>query len=201
MTEATHAYRIPAGTAGPELFKDRKSKFIGLVFPVSDREAISLALDSVRSRYADANHVCYAYRLAPPEAEIRTHDDGEPVHSAGAPILGQIEAFGLHQVLVCVVRYFGGTKLGFGGLVRAYRECARGVLESCPVDTVRRQVQLEIEFGYDQLDAVMRIIDQSRLEVLHREMQLQGLIRLGLDPEIADTLRVRFKALPGVIVR
>ena len=106
------------------LYKDRGSKFLSFSFPVSSEEEINQRLDEVRKKYHDARHHCYAWMLQPDQSKSRANDDGEPNHSAGDPILGQIKSFELTNTLVVVIRYFGGTKLGVGGLINAYKTAA-----------------------------------------------------------------------------
>ena len=128
-------------------------------------------------------------------------DDGEPANSSAPPIFGQIESFDLHDVLVCVVRYYGGVKLGVGGLIQAYREAAKSCLELGQIAVRRPTARLVLRFTYDDLDAVLRIIDQQRLPVVRRDMALS--CRMDLEIPLSDLDRVRevFGPLPGVSIQ
>jgi len=155
-------------------------------------------LSALWQRYPDATHICYAYRIGLRQPETRMNDDGEPAYSAGAPIFGQLESFDLHNVLVCVVRYYGGTKLGVGGLIQAYRETARMCLEEAPV-VVREPVRvLQLDFGYDSLDAVMRTLSQHQLSLQSQQMDLRCRMHLQVAEQRAEGVMELFQAIAGV---
>ncbi|MEJ2585900.1 MAG: YigZ family protein, partial [Robiginitalea sp.] len=152
-------------SSGPFLYKDRKSKFLGWVFPAKSPDHAIKRVETLREKYPDATHICYAYRTGVEKPMVRMNDDGEPAYSAGTPIYHQIESEELFNVLVCVVRYYGGTKLGVGGLIQAYREAARGVLEEARIVTRVPVCILTLDFEYPLLDAVMRFISQHQLKL------------------------------------
>ncbi len=194
----TESYKTLSGPCGPVLFRERKSKFLGYAFPVLSGEGAREHLSALWQRYPDATHICYAYRIGHRQPETRMNDDGEPAYSAGAPIFGQLESFDLYDVLVCVVRYYGGTKLGVGGLIQAYRETARMCLEEAPV-IVREPVRvLHLEFGYDSLDAVMRTLSQHQLSPQSQQMELRCAIQLQVAEHRAEAVMGLFRALAGV---
>ncbi|MFM1879578.1 MAG: hypothetical protein RLZZ241_2444 [Bacteroidota bacterium] len=166
------SFKSIAAPCGPVIYKERKSKFIGFGFNVNEVSAVKSVLESLRSRYPDAAHICYAYKIGLQNPEIRMNDDGEPSYSAGAPIYGQIEAFDLENILICVVRYFGGTKLGVGGLIQAYRETARMCLETAEISQIQPMLKLVLEFEYNNIDSVMRILAQHQLELANQTMNL-----------------------------
>lgn len=180
---------------GPALYKDRKSKFIGLAYPVNSTSEAKDYVSEVRATYPDATHLCYAYKIGSEQPEVRMNDDGEPPYSAGAPILGQLEAFGLSNVLICVVRYYGGTKLGVGGLIQAYREAAKLALGSATLISVLPKVNFKLDFEYKNLDAVMRIISQNRLQIHNQEMGLSCSIILSINAPDANSIPGLFSAI------
>lgn len=143
-----------------EIPKVKGSRFISDAFPVESAEAADHRITEIRKRYHGATHHCFAYRLGPDGDTFRSSDDGEPSGSAGAPILRQIESSGLSDVLVVVTRYFGGTKLGTGGLARAYGGAAALVLESAKRHTCRLYTSFELVFAYDDTAPVMRLIER-----------------------------------------
>ena len=153
-------------------FKDRGSKFIGFAFPISSVDGFKEKLNDVKKLHPKATHHCFAYRLGLDGNTFRVSDDGEPSGSAGRPILGQIDSKGLVNVLVVVVRYFGGTLLGVPGLINAYKSAAALTLQTTPL--VQRQVEQElvVQFDYTQLNEIMRVMKQYNGRVVRQEMQL-----------------------------
>lgn len=194
----TESIKTLSGPGGPVLLKERKSKFIGFAFPAKSREEVREHLSNLRERYPDATHICYAYRLGFRQPETRMSDDGEPAYSAGAPILGQLESFELHNALLCVVRYYGGTKLGVGGLIQAYRETARRCLDQTPVAIYEPVRILRLDFGYGALDAVMRTISQQHLSIQGQEMKLSCRVRIEVAELRAEAVMELFRAIQGV---
>jgi uncharacterized YigZ family protein len=148
------------------LYKEKGSKFLSFAFPVNSLEEVKSVMEDIKKCYHDARHHCYAYRLGKDGEVFRANDDGEPNHSAGDPILGQIKAFGITQVLIVVVRYFGGTKLGVGGLINAYRTAARAALEKAKIVEVVDCQVLTISYGYEQTTQVMGLIGKYDLPIL-----------------------------------
>ena len=153
------------------LLKEKQSKFYGYSFPVSDTEKIKFYIESLQKKHHSARHFCYAYQIGIENTVFRVNDDGEPRNSAGMPIYGQIQSYNLTNVLIVIVRYFGGIKLGVGGLVSAYKECAKRTLESNKIITRAITLPIQIKFNYLQMNNVMRIIKQYDLEVVNQEMQ------------------------------
>jgi uncharacterized YigZ family protein len=191
-------YRSIASDCGPIVFKERKSKFLGFAFNVEDLDQAKIKINELRATFPDATHICYAYKIGVERPEIRMNDDGEPSYSAGAPIFGQIEAFKLENILLCVVRYFGGTKLGVGGLIHAYRETAKACLEASQIETIVPRKKLIIAFGYEALDQVMRVIAQNQLKIATQEMGLSCKIHLKCAAEDLESLKGIFTAIGGV---
>lgn len=154
------------------LFKDRNSKFFGYAFPISSESDISEALASLKKQHHTARHFCYAWQLGTEKIRFRANDDGEPSNSAGMPIYGQIQSFGLTNILIVSVRYFGGTKLGVGGLINAYRNSAKLAIEASQVVEKTINVSFELSFGYDLMSKVMKVIKDHQLKILHQKMEV-----------------------------
>jgi len=164
----------------PAIFKDRKSKFIGYAFPVQDNSDVKSALEQLKKEHHSARHWCYGYRIGIEKTEERANDDGEPSNSAGMPILNQIKAKNLTNILVVVVRYFGGVKLGVGGLINAYKTTAQMVLEKAEIIEKIRTKNLQIIFDYNDMNKVMRIIKEHQLKIIKQDLQEKGEIVLSV---------------------
>jgi uncharacterized YigZ family protein len=154
------------------LLKEKQSKFYGYSFPVSDTKKIKSFIALLQKKHHNARHFCYAYKIGFEDPVFRVNDDGEPRNSAGMPIYGQIQSYNLTNVLIVIVRYFGGIKLGVGGLVSAYKECAKKTLESNKIITRTITLPVQIKFNYLQMNNVMRIIKKYDLEVVNQEIQI-----------------------------
>ncbi len=151
------------------LFKDKGSRFIARAFPVESVEQVKEILANLRKEYYDARHHCYAYRIGPGEASYRVNDDGEPANSAGKPILGQIQSNNLTNILIVVVRYFGGILLGVGGLINAYRSAAKNSLENSEIVVKTFNCRISIRFPYLAMNDVMRSIRDAKAEIIRQE--------------------------------
>jgi len=180
---ASDTYLTLAESPPPSLFKDRKSKFIGYAFPVQSRDEVKPILEHLKKEHHSARHWCYAYRIGIENIVERANDDGEPSNSAGMPILNQIKAKNLTNVLVVIVRYFGGIKLGVGGLINAYKTAAQMVLEQAPIVEKIRTRKLEVIFNYNDMNKVMRIVKEHRLHILKQDLNETGklLLEIRLD--------------------
>jgi uncharacterized YigZ family protein len=145
------------------IFRDRASKFIALAFPASSESDVKSILADLRKKYWDSNHHCYAYQLGLDKSAWRVNDDGEPSGTAGRPIFGQIQSKDLTNVLIVVVRYFGGTKLGVSGLINAYKTVAREALDNAVI--IERTINdvYEVKFGYEHMNDVMKILKDENL--------------------------------------
>lgn len=154
------------------LYKDKGSKFIGYLYPVTSEEEVKECLVLIKKQYHDARHWCYAYRLGYDGLTYRVNDDGEPGNTAGQPIYGQLLAFDVTNVLLIVVRYFGGVKLGVGGLIKAYRTCAEETLSEADIEEKTIKESFTIISTYEHVDKVMRLIKVHSLEVENQEMYL-----------------------------
>ncbi|WP_228235762.1 IMPACT family protein [Allomuricauda sp. M10] len=181
--EKADVYKTVAETSPEILFKDKKSKFYATVHPITSEEEVKPIVEELRKKYHTANHVCYAWQLGVENPSYRANDDGEPNNSAGMPIYGQIQAYDLTNVLITVTRIFGGTKLGVGGLIQAYRTAAQMALEEALIVEKIVEAQFRLKFGYSEMDKVMRIIKQKNLNIVSQKMdmncQLMLSVRLG----------------------
>jgi len=162
------------------LFKDRNSKFFGYVFPISSESDVSEAINSLKKQHHTARHFCYAWQLGTEKIRFRANDDGEPSNSAGMPIYGQIQSFGLTNVLIVSVRYFGGTKLGVGGLINAYRNSAKLAIEGSQVVEKTIDVFFELSFGYDLMSKVMKVIKDDQLTILSQKLEASCELKIAV---------------------
>lgn len=171
-------YTIAAPAEG--LFKDRGSKFVAYAFPVSTEAAVKEKLASLKQAHPKANHHCYAYRLGADKLNFRANDDGEPSGTAGKPILGQIQSRDLTDVLIVVVRYFGGTLLGAGGLINAYRSAAAEAVAQAQVIEKHILFNYKATFRFEHTSEVMKVLKQHDCQVLEQGYEEQGFIRLAV---------------------
>jgi len=171
-------------SGGESLYKEKGSKFIGLSYHVKTKEQVKEKLEEVKSDYHDGRHHCYAYVLENDASEVRANDDGEPGHSAGDPILGQIISFGLTHTLVVVVRYFGGTKLGVSGLINAYKTAAEQALTKSKTITVDVTKTIKLIYTYKATSEVMKLIDDFEVEIskqtFKEKCEILGELKIGL---------------------
>ena len=154
------------------LFKDRNSKFYGYAFPVTEEASVKDFLEFLRKKHHTARHFCYAWQLGTESVRFRANDDGVPSNSAGMPIYGQIQSFDLTNILVVSVRYFGGTKLGVGGLINAYRASARLTLESSAIEEKTIDDSFQLNFQYDLMSKVLRILKENSITITHQMLEM-----------------------------
>ncbi len=189
-------------TPSAGIYKEKGSKFLAFAYPVTTEEEIKNQLKTLKKKYFDASHHGYAYILGPAQERYRAFDDGEPNHSTGDPILGQIRSRKLTDVLVVVVRYFGGTQLGIGGLIAAYRASADAALSGAAVIEKEVKVTLKINFEFSATQEVMKMIKEFGIKILDQEfgekshMRLEVSLRREADLlKKIDLLRARGSAL------
>lgn len=163
-------YQTLAAPAPEILYKEKNSKFYGYAFPVTSEEEIKIHLEQLRKQHHGAVHFCYAFQLGTDTIYYRANDDGEPSNSAGMPIYGQIQSFGLTNVAVVVVRFFGGVKLGVGGLISAYRTAAQMALQEAEIVEKTIDIYYKVSFDYKNMNKVMRIIKENNLEIVAQRM-------------------------------
>ena len=190
-------YKTIAGT-GTGDFRDRGSKFLSYAYPVSTPQQIKEILHALKKEHPKAAHHCLAWRLGTDGSQYRANDDGEPQGSAGKPILGQVDSLGLTNVLVVVVRYFGGTLLGVPGLINAYKTAAALALE--PLPAVEKWIEdiYEITFDYPVMGEVLYLLRQCGATIYHQDLQLFCLINAGLPKKISAAYIARLAEIRGV---
>lgn len=170
--EIKDTYKTITKPSEETLFKDRNSKFFGYAFPVFTEEDIKERLEELRKQHHTARHHCYAWQLGTEKTRFRANDDGEPSNSAGQPIYGQIQSFDVTNILIVSVRYFGGTKLGVGGLINAYRTSAQLALEASQIVEKTIDIHYKLKFGYDMMNKVQRIIKERNLNIINQKLEL-----------------------------
>ena len=162
------------------LFKDKNSKFFGYAFPVKSEEDIKSKIENLKKQHHSARHCCYAYQIGKEDFSYRANDDGEPNNSAGMPIYGQIQSFEVTNILIVVVRYFGGVKLGVGGLINAYKTAAQLALENSKIITKTINLDYLIKFDYKNMNKVMRIIKEKQLKIVNQKLELNCKIHISV---------------------
>ncbi|KKN22804.1 hypothetical protein LCGC14_0911310, partial [marine sediment metagenome] len=189
MSAAEDAYKTLAKPSKEVLFKERKSKFFGYAFPITVETDVKLTIEKLKGMHAGANHFCYAWQIGVEQPTYRVNDDGEPNNSAGMPIYGQIQAYEVTNVLVVVVRIFGGTKLGVGGLIGAYKTAAQMALETSKIVNRTLKELFIINFAYPEMNKVMRTIKKRSLHIVSQKMQLDCEILISVRKRDAENVR------------
>ncbi|WP_395064261.1 IMPACT family protein [Flavobacterium sp.] len=179
-------YKTIAAPSEEILFKEKNSKFFGYAFPVTTEAEIKQHLDNLRKQHYGAVHFCYAFQIGTDKIQFRANDDGEPSNTAGAPIYGQIQSFGLTNILIVVVRFFGGIKLGVGGLITAYRTSAQMALETTEIIEKTINIHYIVSFDYKNMNKVMRVIKEKNLEIISQTMNESCKIELATRKKNAE---------------
>lgn len=178
-------------------YKEKGSKFLAFAVPVTSEDEVKAFIAQKRKEHHLAVHVCSAFRLGADLKLYRSSDDGEPSNSAGPPILGQIQAFELTNILIAVVRYYGGTNLGVGGLISAYKTAAKAALENAQLIEKEEMELFELTCTYEQMPKVMSFLKKESIEILSQQMDLQCVFRLNLILSKAPHLKERLQKLIG----
>lgn len=194
-------YKTIAQPTDEILFKEKNSKFYGFAFPVTNEDQVKEYLQDVRKLHSGANHYCYAWQIGTQDTSYRANDDGEPANSAGMPIYGQIQSFNLTNVLVIAVRFFGGVKLGVGGLISTYRTTAQLALESATIIEKTIDVHFVVSFDYKNINKVMRIIKEKNLLIVDQKMHLSCQIILSVRKNHASEIVELFSSIFEVEVK
>lgn len=181
-----------------ELFKDKNSKFIGYAFHVENEDEIKTHIEEVKKEHHSARHWCYAYQLGTETITFRANDDGEPNNSAGMPIYGQIQSFDLTNVLVIVVRYYGGVKLGVGGLINAYKTGAQLALEASDIIEKTINTNFSLKFEYKNMSKVMRILKENQIDIIIQTLELNCLLEISVRKGNASKVFEIFNQFYGV---
>lgn len=180
------------------LFKDKGSKFLAFAFPANNEDEIGQILASMRKEYHDARHHCYAWVLGENKEHFRVNDDGEPSNSAGKPILGQIQSKNLSNVLIVVIRYFGGTLLGIGGLIKAYKTAAKEALESARIiDKYIHKIYL-VQFIYEEMNTVMKVLKEMRLDYFDQIFELDCRLKVRVKRSIHEKFEKSFELYENI---
>jgi len=176
-------------------YKEKGSKFFSFAFPVCNEAEIKGILDDLKKKYHDARHHCYAWCLGPDREHYRANDAGEPANSAGAPILGQIRSSDLTNILIVVIRYFGGTKLGIPGLIRAYRASAASALDNAEIITTSVTFNYKLNFTYPVLDNVMKIIKTENIKISQQVFEMECTIMVSIRQADKERIINKLKAI------
>ena len=175
------------------IYTEKRSKFIAIAIPVHTVEEIKQHLDIYQKKYYDARHVCYAYMLGHERKDFRANDNGEPSGTAGKPILGQINSNGLTDILIVVVRYFGGIKLGTSGLIVAYKAAAAEAISNAKIIEKTVDEEIAVAFEYPFMNDVMRIVKEEEPEILEQSYDMDCLMKLRIRRSMMEKLRARLE--------
>lgn len=180
MSEAIDSYKTISKPTEEVLYKEKNSKFYAYAFPIQQEEEVKEILDRIKKEHYNARHWCYAFQLGAEQIYYRANDDGEPSNTAGAPIYGQIQSFEVTDILIVVVRYFGGIKLGVGGLITAYRAAAQMAMEEADIIEKTIDKKFKVRFEYKDMNNVMRVIKEKNLNILNQKMEMSCEIELSI---------------------
>ena len=196
--EINDTYKTITKPSQEVLFKDKNSKFFGYAFLVTSEEEVKSIIEKLKKQHHSARHWCYAYQIGTQNISYRANDDGEPNNSAGMPIYGQIQSFDVTNVLIVVVRYFGGVKLGVGGLINAYKTAAQLALENSKIITKTINIDYLIKFDYKNMNKVMRVIKEKQLNVVNQKLELDCQIHISVRKKVANSIFEIFNQIFGV---
>jgi len=202
MSEALKdTYKTLSQPSEEVLFKEKSSKFFGYAFPINNEDEVKEALELLKKQHNSARHFCYAYQLGTESISYRVNDDGEPNNSAGMPIYGQIQSFDVTNVLVVVIRYFGGVKLGVGGLISAYKTAAQMAFEVADIVEKTIDVHFIISFDYKNMNKVMRIIKEKNIEMVSQKMEMSCEIEIATRKKNAENIFDIFSSIYEIIIK
>lgn len=180
------------------LYKEKGSKFIGFAQKCSSEAEIKAVLTELHARHPQATHICYAYKIGVNRVSFRANDDGEPSNSAGAPILGQINSSGLTNVLVAVVRYYGGTKLGVGGLITAYKTAAKEAIDANEITEEELSGELELHLTYEAYPVFMKFMKQQGLRLISQEQSESVLLKVEVRNAEWESVKAQLAEMKGL---
>ena len=201
MSELKDTYKTIEQPYKGELFKDRGSKFYGYAYPITTEEEVKPIIEKLKKEHHTARHWCYAWQLGTSKIRYRANDDGEPSNSAGPPIYGQIQAFDVTNILVVVVRYFGGTKLGVGGLMNANKTGAKFVLEAATIVEKTINRTFSISFDYKDMNKVMRVVKEKNLTISAQKLELNCQYTIPVRKKNAQQIFDIFSNIYGVTIK
>ena len=199
--DSKDSFKTIASASEEILYKEKNSKFFGYAFPLASETYVKSLIETLRKKHFNAVHFCYAFQTGTDTISYRANDDGEPGNSAGMPIYGQIQSFGLTNVLIVVVRYFGGTKLGVGGLISAYKTAAQMALEISEIIERTIDVHFIIAFDYKNMNKVMRVIKEKNLQIISQKMEDSCEVEIATRKSNANTIYAIFNALFEITIK
>lgn len=194
-------YKTITKPAQGEIFKDKNSKFYGFTFPVTNEDQIKQHLEAIKKEHYAARHWCYAYQIGTETIQYRANDDGEPSNSAGMPIYGQIQSYEVTNILIIVVRYYGGVKLGVGGLINAYRTGAQLALEASKIVDKTINTEFQLKFEYKNMSKVMRLLKENNAEITNQILELNCLLEISVRKSHGSKLFELFNQFFGVEIK
>lgn len=186
--ESKDTYKTIAFPSEEILFKEKSSKFFGYAYPIDSEKEVKPIIEGLRKQHPHAVHYCYAYQIGTEKIVYRANDDGEPSNSAGAPIYGQIQSFGITNILIVVVRIFGGIKLGVGGLITAYKTAAQMTLETSEIIEKTIDIHYLVSFDYKNINKVMRVVKEKNVEIVNQKMEMSCEIEIVIRKKNAEML-------------
>lgn len=183
------------------LFKDKNSKFFGYAYPITTEDDVKFYISKLKKQHHAARHWCYAYQIGVENIIYRANDDGEPNNSAGTPIYGQIQSYDVTNILIVVVRYFGGVKLGVGGLINAYKTTAQLTLEASKILEKTINIEYVIFFDYKNMNNVMRIIKEKNLKIINQKLEMDCQIIISVRKKDALQVFKTFNSLYEINIK
>ena len=199
--EEKDTYKTILKPAEETLFKDRNSKFFNYAYPITNEADVKPRIDVLKKQHNNAGHWCYAYQFGTDKITYRANDDGEPSNTAGMPIYGQIQSYDVTNLLIVVVRYFGGTKLGVGGLINAYRTGAQMALDASNIVEKTIDIKYVISFDYKNMNKVMRIIKEKNLKITNQVLELDCKVFISVRKKDAQMAHDAFNAIYEVEIK
>jgi len=194
-------YKCISKASDEVLFKDKNSKFFGTAFPITTEEEAKAHIEDLKKKHHQARHWCYAWQIGKENHQFRANDDGEPSNTAGMPIYGQIQSFDVTNILIVVVRHYGGIKLGVSGLINAYKTAAQMALENSKI--VKRTIDevFVIKFDYPELNLVMRVIKEHNLNIIEQKLELDCEIHISVRKKIAEEIFKKIESIYKVGIK
>jgi len=194
-------YKCISKTSEEVLFKDKNSKFFGYAYPITSEEEAKVHIEDLKKKHHQARHWCYAWQIGKEVHQFRANDDGEPSNTAGMPIYGQIQSFDVTNILIVVVRHYGGIKLGVGGLINAYKTTAQMALENSKI--VKRTIDevFVIKFDYPEMNLVMRVIKEHNLKIIEQKLELDCEIHIAVRKKLSEEIFKKFESIYKVEIK
>ena len=199
--EIQDTYLTIAQPAPEILFKEKNSKFFGYSFPIASEDEVKMEIDKLKKKHVSAGHFCYAFQIGTSQIQYKVQDDGEPKNSAGMPIYGQIQSFGVTNILVVVVRFFGGVKLGVGGLITAYKTTAQMALNASEIIEKTIDIHFMLQFEYKNMNTIMRIIKEKNITVISQKMEENCEMVIATRQKNAKSIFDVFESVFGIVIR